>query len=291
MTFANTKQYRIKQVADLTGISRQTLISWERRHGIVQPARAGNGYRYYSQKDLELLTRIKRLLDSGQRIGDIARTLKAEGPSDEVETSGLEWIRDELGEALKSFDAHRVHTVSTRLSSVSFADRVDHIYLPLLIWIGDEWEAHRATVAEEHNVSAHCRTQMLGMLTVLDTGAGRRTLAAGFPGEHHENGLLAVAVKLALRGASVTYLGANLPTEDVVQAAEKTGATLVCQSIVMPIGVRSLRNHALKLRAALPDRALLAIGGSGVPAHVEPIEGVAFCSSLDELYAQLERKA
>ena len=47
--------FRIRHVSEVTGIPRQTLISWERRHGLVTPDRTENGYRYYSRDDIELL--------------------------------------------------------------------------------------------------------------------------------------------------------------------------------------------------------------------------------------------
>ena len=52
--------YQIKDVADLTGIPRNTLIAWERRYDVVKPVRAENGYRYYSDEDLKTLLRVKR---------------------------------------------------------------------------------------------------------------------------------------------------------------------------------------------------------------------------------------
>lgn len=289
MDLATTNHLRIKRVSELTGISRQTLISWERRHGIVRPARAPNGYRTYSEEDLALLMRISRLLAEGRRIGEVVEFLRTEESPSDGQSHGLATLRDALGKALKAFDASGVHTVSAQLMSVGFADRVNHVYLPLLVWIGDQWERGQASVAQEHSVSAYCRSQMLGMLTALERAEGKRVVAAGFPDETHENGLIAVAVTLALRGASVTYLGANLPSADVVEAAVQTHAAVVCQSVVMPQADRAkLVHHAEALRALLPDATLLALGGPGLPERMPTIEGVLFCRTVDELWPHLQ---
>ena len=62
--------YRIKTVADMTGVSRSTLIAWERRYGLVTPTRATNGYRMYSESDVILLRRVKALVDRGLKISE-----------------------------------------------------------------------------------------------------------------------------------------------------------------------------------------------------------------------------
>lgn len=62
--------YRIKTVAELVGVPRPTLVAWERRFGILEPARTEAGYRVYSEEDLRVLMRIRALLDSGLRISE-----------------------------------------------------------------------------------------------------------------------------------------------------------------------------------------------------------------------------
>ena len=62
--------YRIKTVARLTGIPRNTLLAWERRYELVEPTRADNGYREYSDQDVATLTTVRRLLDEGYKISE-----------------------------------------------------------------------------------------------------------------------------------------------------------------------------------------------------------------------------
>ena len=77
--------YRIKTVARLTGIPRNTLLAWERRYDLVEPTRASNGYREYSDQDVAMLTTVRRLLDEGYKISEAvslvndARTAGSEG--------------------------------------------------------------------------------------------------------------------------------------------------------------------------------------------------------------------
>ena len=62
--------YRIKTVAELTGISRATLLAWERRYAIVEPSRQENGYREYSDNDLACLQSVKLLMDKGYKVSE-----------------------------------------------------------------------------------------------------------------------------------------------------------------------------------------------------------------------------
>ena len=62
--------YRIKTVAELTGISRATLLAWERRYSIVEPNRQENGYREYSDNDLACLQSVKLLMDKGYKVSE-----------------------------------------------------------------------------------------------------------------------------------------------------------------------------------------------------------------------------
>ena len=68
--------YRIKTVARLTGVPRNTLLAWERRYSVVQPGRAANGYREYSDEDLATLTSVKQLIDRGYRISEAVQLVQ-----------------------------------------------------------------------------------------------------------------------------------------------------------------------------------------------------------------------
>lgn len=68
--------YRIKTAARLTGIPRNTLLAWERRYQVVEPARASNGYRLYSDADISRLISVRQMLDQGFKVGEAVRLLR-----------------------------------------------------------------------------------------------------------------------------------------------------------------------------------------------------------------------
>ncbi len=69
---------RIGAVSRLTRIPVDTLRAWERRYGVVAPNRDLSAVRLYDQDDVERLTRIKRLVDSGHAIGSVANLPRAD---------------------------------------------------------------------------------------------------------------------------------------------------------------------------------------------------------------------
>ena len=59
--------YTIKQAAIRSGVSVPLLRAWERRYGIVLPARTATGYRLYDDAALARLRTMRRLVDEGGR--------------------------------------------------------------------------------------------------------------------------------------------------------------------------------------------------------------------------------
>ena len=66
-------QYPIGTVARLSGFSTHQLRKWESRLGLLIPDRATNGRRYYTVQQLERLKILRRLINTGYRIGDLAK--------------------------------------------------------------------------------------------------------------------------------------------------------------------------------------------------------------------------
>lgn len=66
------RTYEIHEVAELTGLAPARLRAWERRYEVVRPRRLANGYRVYTAEQVALLRTFARLVETGQRIGDLA---------------------------------------------------------------------------------------------------------------------------------------------------------------------------------------------------------------------------
>lgn len=54
--------FRIGEVADLTGVPSYVLRYWESEFKLLRPRKSHSGQRVYRKQDIELISRIKRLL-------------------------------------------------------------------------------------------------------------------------------------------------------------------------------------------------------------------------------------
>jgi len=67
----------------------------------------------------------------------------------------------------------------------------------------------------------------------------------------------------------VTYLGADLPLEDVAVAVVKTKAQALALSLVHPAADPELREELLKLRQLLPAQVAIIAGGAAAESYRE----------------------
>jgi DNA-binding transcriptional MerR regulator len=66
------EQFSIGAVAKITGLTVHNIRVWEKRHQAIVAKRADNGRRIYSQDNIDRLQLLKRCVDAGLMIGNIA---------------------------------------------------------------------------------------------------------------------------------------------------------------------------------------------------------------------------
>jgi methanogenic corrinoid protein MtbC1 len=109
-------------------------------------------------------------------------------------------------------------------------------------------------------------------------------------GQIHEFGALLVAATATTEGWRVTYLGADLPAEDIAEAAVRTRARAVALSIVYPTGDPAVSDELRRLRNALPKGITLLVGGAAASAYGSWLDeiGAIRLNSLAELRLELQ---
>jgi len=254
--------YQIKTIASMLGIPRNTLLAWERRHKVVRPARLANGYREYSESDLERLRALKHLLDNGHRLSEALSLL--DQPESSAPDSILE-VRDQVLEALLQIDRERATQLIMRGVSLSYNRQLDALYFPLLEEVGQQWANGQLSVAQEHFISNFCREKITAMLLSLGHGPehGPRVLCAVYPGDPHDIPLLGVSVKMALSGYRVLFLGASTPVDALLEMIQEHRPQKVCISVILPVSSSSVLLFARSLLAA--GTGEVVFGGAGLP--------------------------
>jgi methanogenic corrinoid protein MtbC1 len=98
-------------------------------------------------------------------------------------------------------------------------------------------------------------------------------------GEQHELGALLAAVVIAMHGRRAVYLGANLPAEQIAQAARLSKAGSVALSIV-GLSAEEARREVEAVCKVLPDNVEVLVGGRrvgdvpGLPERVQVLAGL-----------------
>jgi methanogenic corrinoid protein MtbC1 len=128
--------------------------------------------------------------------------------------------------------------------------------------IGRLWQRNRIGIAQEHMATAisHVVMSRLFEEARAEPRLGRKVVVGCVAGEYHEFPARLVADFLDLGGFAVRYLGANVPTDDLVTLLHEEGADLLALSVTMSFNVPSLREAVLRVRAAFPHLPLL-VGG------------------------------
>ncbi|HEX3275943.1 MAG TPA: MerR family transcriptional regulator, partial [Gemmatimonadales bacterium] len=214
VVYSPDRTYEIHEVSRLTGLAPARLRAWERRYEVVRPRRLPNGYRVYTGEQVALLRAYARLVEAGERIGDLAVQ------SPEIVLSRVEAQSQDgsplgalLG-AIRDYDRERLEAlVAQQLSLRGLTAFAAEVVIPLARAVGDAWAVGQLPVAAEHLAS---EVVVHALKAGLRTGraAGPLFLAGCLPNERHEWGILATLAVLQGGGWRVQYLGADLPVEE-----------------------------------------------------------------------------
>ncbi len=260
---ATNRTYAIHEVAQLTGLAAARLRAWERRHEVVRPSRQANRYRTYSSEQVALLRAFARLCAAGERIGDLVREpresvlARAEGKA----TEGTPL--SQLVEALKRLDRDGLERLLAEQRHRHRGPRFGReIILPFGVVVGDLWALGKLTVAAEH-LASEVVVQQLKQELASAPPQGPVLLASCLPGERHEWGFLVTLIELQSQGWRVRYLGADLPLNDLADAAWTLVPGVVALSGADPENVSSRLSELRRLRRLLPPGTMVVMGGQG----------------------------
>lgn len=290
----NEARYRIGTLARLTGVTTHAIRVWERRYGAMSPVRTPGGARLYTDHDVQRLRLVKKLLGRGYTISAIAKldmaALSLLAPAEAVTASvapdtdaRARAAIEEILSAIAELDLERAgRSLAQATNSFSPHDLVTRVVAPVLDEIGTRWQSGEICVAAEHAASAMLRTQ-LGTLLAAQPVSNKPPIVCTTPaGEQHELGALLVAVMVAMHGRRAVYLGANLPAEQIAEAARLSRAGGVALSLV-GVPAEDARRELGLLCKALPPGVEVLIGGRRVAELRDLPERVQVLSSLPQL--------
>ncbi len=194
--------------------------------------------------------------------------------------SGEEEIQGLLAEgraAIESFDPEWLReTLDRALGVVEPAALIEDVLAPLVQSVGDMWFHERIDVRHEHMASAAVRATLDRLITRLSSkGAGRPHLVAATPaGQRHELGLMLAVARATAEGWRATYLGPDLPLDDIAEAVLGLEADALALSLVYPGQDDVLSEGLTKLRDHLPASLPIIVGGRAVSGFDEALRAI-----------------
>lgn len=286
---ATTDTFPMRVAARLTGVSPERMRAWESRHGAVVPLRTAGGSRRYTHSDLERLTLLRRAVEAGHRIREIARLDAAElearlaKPEPEPDVARHEALLAAIQRLDESEIRARLEAERDALGSVAFArDTV----LGLARAVGDRWAAGSLPVATEHLATSIMRSMLAESLgRTPDAGLGPKIVFATPQDERHDLGLLVAAVLAKHEGATPIFVGADVPEADLVATVRTARAEALALGFVT-LPRERVESVLRSVRRALPPQVAIWAGGAGI-AGCAPVRGVDRIENLDRLPAYL----
>jgi len=300
-----------------SGLSPHVIRIWERRYEALTPSRTGTNRRMYCDDEIERLKLLKELTENGHRIGNIAR-LETEKLEELLKqtlihpasttvsftvdaTQNLDTSEDYVklcAEAAKNYDADRLRRLLQR-ARIQFGQRctVHKVISPLIKHVGESWQAGELRPSHEHIATSVIREVLMTPVPGSQVADAAPEVVVTTPaGEVHELGALLVASSARDLGWRVTYLGPNLPTEEIIACARARQARAVALSVVYPDRCPVIEAKLRKIRDLMPQKMSLIVGGRAARGYSEKLTDLNIhwahdLNGLDELLVRLSTTA
>ena len=292
-------RYRIQAVSAMTGVPAATLRAWERRYGVPTPARTTSSYRLYSDRDVELVRKLRDMCARGIAPADAAKLVLASDAAEQQQApegvaDAFDAYRKRILKAVESFDAQTLEAEARSTMLLGSASTIfDKIIVPIMREVGERWHQGELSIGQEH-----LTTEILGNLArdllrlVQPSDPLRSALLACFPDETHVLPLYVVGFHFAQWGFRSIILGARTPVDEISRAIADTSPSIVALSVTMqPPEARV--EAMLAAYAEACGKLPWVVGGLSAERHQEAIQrhgGIVAPDDMSVLHAELMRR-
>lgn len=293
MTQVNTTHLSLAEIEKFTGLSREVLRKWELRYLFPQPGRGRRGERLYSQEEAYKLRLLKRLTDSGQRVGKLMPQTAAQlqaliealpqtGPPEPNTLVLLQQVQMLVARLKSPGDGSSLATwLAGLVEQLGLASFVAHVLPAFNEAVGSAWENGLLGVHAEHFYTETVNEVVTRALpSPVSNPLLPSVLLTTPPGELHSLGLLALHAQLRMAGAVVISLGVQTPVAEVQDAVLSMNIAVVAVSVSVCLGATRAQSYLKNLRHALPSQCQLWVGGQGCAAV--PAQALSGCEVFDD---------
>jgi methanogenic corrinoid protein MtbC1 len=179
-------------------------------------------------------------------------------------------------DALRAANGPNAYRIAARGldEGMSIPELYQRVIAPAMCEIGVLWEKGALTVADEHLATSLTHRVLAALRPPMkihadaerSDQAGKRAMLATVQGEQHALGLRMAADVLEDAGFQVIYLGADVPTEALLQAVAALSPDLLALSVTMPELQPRLEEVTAAMRRQHPGVALVVGGQAASPS-------------------------
>ncbi|MFI3135511.1 MAG: MerR family transcriptional regulator [Methylococcaceae bacterium] len=310
--------YLISTVVKRSGVKADLIRAWERRYQAVTPSRTDGGHRVYSDQDIVRLKLLKQATTEGHSIGQIAQLSFDElqkllqpdqytPPSRVNATNGdhrylAESYIEKCYTAMMVFDARAIEShFENAVVELGAQVFMESLLTPLLTRMGEDWKSGTLRPSHEHMTTSVIRSMVYILRSNYTPASNAPRLIISTPiGQQHELGALIAALIAEFKGWRITYLGSDLPAEEIAFAVKSSNANAVALSITISTDDHIIPKEIRRLKKLIGRDVTLIVGGSAAGEYKAVLDEVGalrsdscddFKQMLDDLSLQFQAPA
>lgn len=287
------KEYPIRVVTKITGLSADQIRKWEERYSILKINRSSKGSRRFTDRDLELLQLMVEAKNMGfslQEIGELDLVnLKSMVNNFQQTSSGviypeLEHLSDVTKnyfdiciDSLKKYNISKmeraIYDVALELGAVYV---IHKFMVPFIKHVGRLWKNNKISKPQERFANAVIKNYLENYRSSFKSfnPDNPTALIATPKGQRAELGCLVNSCLSVAAGWNNVYLGTDLIAEDLVQAVNESNSSCLILSILYPLDDLSLCDELTHIRNGIPENVEIIINGKKSSVYEETYKNI-----------------
>ncbi len=286
----NRARHPLRVAVSRSGLQPYVIRAWADRYRAIEARDLNGEERLFSDQDIEKLSLLRRATEAGMSISKVATlgteelsrlVADAEKSANEVPAlaPASEGRQKAIGDAntavrscldaVQRLDSLAVHSLLERASEELGEQAVlIEVLAPLLHEIGRLWEKGRLRPVHEHMASAALRFFLGARIAQKEIGPKAPEVVVATPaGQRLEIGALLAAALAAGEGWRVTYLGPDLPAEEIAMASRQREARALALSLQFPKEDALVAEEILKIRQLAGPEVVILAGGLAAASY------------------------
>jgi MerR family transcriptional regulator, light-induced transcriptional regulator len=192
--------------------------------------------------------------------------------------------------ALLTGNKHEAHRIANLYANSNEEIKIlyEQVIKPALYKVGEKWENNLISVAAEHlatSIAEMVMNDLFEQIISLER-KNNKVLLGCVENEYHQVGIKMIGDMFEMHGWNTYFLGANIPTRDLIDYAIDNEIELIGLSISIYFHFDKLIEMIKAIQAELPN-ALILVGGQafthGGKDYLTPFKRVLFIEDLNQL--------